>query len=777
MKVVKRNGAIVNFDESRIINAIEKAMMETKIGVDQEISKTIANKISKQKFDVIKVEQIQDMVEELLMDTNRKDVAKSYILYRNSRDKTRHIVKTTGLLTDEFLSKYKHQLSPMNQLGSFVYYRTYSRWLPEEQRREYWWETVKRAVEYNCGLVPTSKEEAEKLYDNIFNLRQFLSGRTFWVGGTEVSKKYSMSNFNCSFVVVDDFEIYKDLFYLLMIGSGVGIRILEEDIEKLPKIKTDNKITHQDYIPVSKNKRQDNTSLIFFDNNVEIVVGDSKEGWSQALDFFLKILWHRDYTDINHTIINYNNVRPKGERLKTFGGTASGHESIKAMFYKIDKVIKSAGARENSNYIKIRPIDCMDIANIIGENVVCGGVRRTSEIVLFDETDKDVTQSKNNLYIQLNGKWEENLEISHRKMSNNSIFYQKKPIREQLHWQIEQMRHSGEPAFVNAEAANKRRPNFKGGNPCMEILLDSRGMCNLTTVNVASFVKNDKTLDCEGLYEAQKLSAKAGYRMSLVDFELHKWDIINKRDRLIGCSLTGWQDMIDAVGLTNEQEVNLLKKLKQIANDESNKLADELGKNQPVLSCTLKPEGTLSLLPGVSPGLHYSHSPYYIRRIRINSNDPLVKVCEELEYPVFVEIGQDEESCNTKVIEFPVKTLAKKTKFDISAIQQLENYKKFMKNYVEHNASITVTVKNSEWNDVEEWLWNNWDDVVAISFLSLDDTFYQLMPYETITEEEYNKRISKMKPFIPSLLLKYEKEEIELDIGNESCESGACPIR
>ena len=770
MKVIKRNGAIIEFDENRIIDAIENAMRETKIGLDIEISKLVAKQIKNQNIDIIQVEKIQDMVEEFLMDTNRKDVAKRYILYRENRNKKRKVNKNyNGLLSEEFISKYKHKPSPMNQLGNFVYYRTYSRWLPEEQRREYWWETVKRAVEYNCSLVPTTKEEAEKLYDNIFNLRQFLSGRTFWVGGTKVAQKYPCANFNCAFVILDNIKAFEELFYLLMVGTGVGVRVLKSDVNKLPRINNNIEIVHKEYNPLSKNKREDNTSLEFKKDIAKIIIGDSKEGWSRALFYYMDILTNNYYENIKLIIFDYDNVRPKGERLKTFGGTASGHESIKNMFKKIHIIVC------NSNK-KLTPLNCLDIANIIGENVVVGGVRRTAENGLIDHNDDEVINAKNNLYIQLDGQWIENKEISHRKMSNNSIFYTEKPTREKLHWQIEKMRYSGEPAFANAVAALIRRFDFEGLNPCFEILLRSRGLCNLITLNVFAFVYNG-ILNVEELLKAQILSVRAGYRMTCVNLELHEWDLVQKEDRLLGCSLTGWQDMVNATNMTLDKQKELLKKLKNIAIEESKKYSAQLNMKEPLLVTTVKPEGTLSLLPGVSSGVHYSHSPYYIRRIRINSNDPLVKVCEELEYPVYYEDGETKENNNTKVIEFPVKAPQGKTKYDVSAIEQLEIYKMFQEYYVQHNTSITVHVRDYEWDDVEQWIWDNWDSVIGVSFISLNDSFYPLMPYETITEEEYNKRIKEMNLFIPSLLSKYEKEEVEIDIGNEGCESGVCPIR
>ena len=587
-----------------------------------------------------------------------------------------------------------------------------------------------------------------------------------------------MSNFNCAFQIIDSFQAFTDLFYLLMIGSGVGVRVLKEDVNKIPKLRTNYKLIHKDYKEVPKIIREDSTSLTFYNNtSAEIVIGDSKEGWVQALEHFLNLVGRSQYRNINTIIIDYSHVRPKGERLNTFGGTASGHESLKNMFYKIDKVIKRKSLLLEKDNVKLSPIDCLDIANIIGENVVVGGVRRTAEMVIIDESDTECIEAKSNLYKQEDGKWSVNNELIHRQMSNNSIYYTEKPSRERLKWNIEKMRYSGEPGWINAEAAGKRRPNMNGVNPCGEILLDSQGLCNLTTVNVYAFVKEDGTLDEKSLLDAQKLSARAGYRMTCVELELPDWDRVQQRDKLVGCSLTGWQDMVNAIKLTKEEEADLLKKLKKVAKDAVADYAKELGQNEPLLVTTIKPEGTLSQLPSVSSGVHYSHSPYFIRRVRISSDDPLVKVCEELGYPVLPEVGQSIENCTTKVVEFPVKAPEGKTKYDVSALEQLENYKMFMENYVEHNCSITVHVRDHEWEDVENWVWDNWDSVVAVSFLPLDDSFYELLPYEAIEKDEYEKRVNEMKPFIPSLISKYEKEETELDIGNDGCETGICTVR
>lgn len=775
MQIRKRDGRLVEFDGERIKNAIVKSMSETVKGIDNDLATGIAKKIEVLVSITRKLystEEIQDMIEENLMSSERKDVAKQYILYRESRSKNRK-PSNYKLLDDDFISKYKHLPSNMSPLGEFVYYRTYSRYLKEEGRRETWLETCRRAIEYNCSLVPTTtKEEAQQLFHNMFNMKQFISGRTIWVGGTQVSKDYPMSNFNCAFQTIDEISSFVELLYLLLLGTGVGLRITKEDVEKLPKVRSNYRLVHQEYNPRKPETRNEYTNLEFFGNNAFITIGDSKNGWVDGLKYYLSIISENQYSKVDTIIFDYNSVRPNGEKLKTFGGTASGHGALKDIFIKIDRVIQ----RLNTNF-RLRPIDCLDIANIIGEGVVVGGVRRTAEIVLFDSDDEECIQAKSNLYKEVEGQWIVDTSILHRQMSNNSIYYKEKPTREKLHWQIEKMRYSGEPAFVNEEAAMKRRPDFKGCNPCAEILLDSKGMCNLTTVNVMSFVDENNKLDIETLLQAQALSARAGYRMTCVELELPRWNIVQQRDKLVGCSLTGWQDMVNAIDLDKCGEAELLRSLRQVAKDTVNNYAKTLGQKKPLLVTTLKPEGTLSQLPVVSSGVHYSHSPYYIRRIRVNAKDPIIKVCEELGYPIKPENGQTAENCKTKVVSFPVKAPDGKTKYHVSAIEQLENYILFMDNYVDHNCSITVHVREHEWELVEQWLWDNWEKVVAVSFLSLDDNFYEQLPYEEITKEQYDEMVKLVPKFIPSLISKYEVEEQELEVSAPECVGGSCPVR
>ena len=780
MNVRKRSGKVVPFDAGFIARAVTLASAaagEHDEEAVEAVTRSVTEKLEARGGEIWDIETIQDTVEETLLEAKRYQTAKAYIRYRMEKEKERTgEPEKEGLLSREFLSPYKHAPNPMGQLGAFVYTRTYARYLPRFGRREFWWETVRRAVEYNCSLAPTPREEAEKLYDNIYHMRQFLSGRTLWVGGTPVAEQYPMANYNCAFTVIDSFSAYHDLFYLLMVGSGVGVRVLQDDADKLPPVRTDLEILHKSYDPRPMAERLEYTDLTFSKDTATLTIGDSKEGWAQALSHYFDLVTNREYRGVTRLVVVYDSIRPKGERLRTFGGTASGYGSMMAMIGKIHKVITAAGSREGRVWTQLKPIDLLDIANIIGENVVSGGVRRTSEIGLIDADDTTCIQAKSNLYRQVNGRWEIDQSIAHRQMSNNSIYYREKPTREMLHWHLQQMRYSGEPGWVNQEAGARRRPNFNGCNPCGEILLDSHGLCNLTTVNVMAFVK-DGTLDEPALLEAQKLSARAGYRMTCRELEMHSWNAVQQRDRLIGCSLTGWQDMVNATGMGRDAQAQLLERLRDTAHRAAAKIAAQLGSREPLLATTIKPEGTLSLLPTVSSGVHYSHAPYYIRRVRITAADPLCKVCEDLGWPVLPEVGQDPADPTTKVVEFPVQAPAGRVKADVSAVEQLENYKMFMTHYVDHNCSITVHVRDDEWDDVEQWVWDNWDDTVALSFLSYDDSFYELMPYEAIDENEYARRKAAMRPFNPSLLSRYEHEETELDMVDPECASGACPVR
>lgn len=804
MKVIKRDNTVVQFFTDKIVNAITKAMDETELGVDFPLALKIAREIEgKYNYDGVRgsipsVEMLQDDVEEMLASNGRFDASKRYILYREERCRLRGQVINSkySMLSDNFLSKYKHRSDPFpTELGKFVYYRTYSRPIPEENRRERWWETVARVVDFNMNLqlstmkksgksispelIECMKSEATEIYDLMYNLKLFPSGRTLWVGGTPSSYLYPLSNFNCSFLTIDSLDKFSEIFFVLMLGTGVGLSVEKKYVSKLPKINSNIEIIHKDYTAIPKDNRNEHSELkLKTPKMLELVIGDSKFGWSKSMGLFLDILSSKQYSDIEVILINYDNVRPLGERLVTFGGFASGHIAIKTMFEKIFQLFQLKKSNNKLQWQIISPIDCLDIGTIIAENVVSGGTRRSAEIVFCDSDENDVIEAKQNIYYQdNNGNWIANDKTLHRMLSNNTILYSEKPTKEQLHNQFKMIKSSGEPAFGNMTEMKRRREDVQGGNPCFEILLRDRGVCNLTEINLMGFVDINGNYDIEEMLLAQKYSARMGYRMATIELELHEWDLVNKEDMLIGCSLTGVMDFKNATKISDEDFKELLLELRHIANYEMEQLSISLGLNKSKLVTCIKPSGTMSQLPTVSSGVHFSHSPYFIRRVRVSSNDPLAMAMDSIGFKWSPEVGQTIENHKTKVFEFPIKSPEGRTKYDVGAIEQLELYKLIMENYVDHNASNTVHVREHEWEEVEEWVYNNWDSIVGVTFISLDDSFYQLQPYESISKSKYKELLLSTPKFNPNILGEFENFIEEFDILDSDCDGGLCPVR
>ena len=764
MEVIKRDGTKESYDCSKIEKAVEKAMFATyKYMEPVMLSEPFT--VSLYVWEVIKdvkepvsIKQLENIIFRKLTDDGYSNAAVNYIEYKTKRDMERSKHK----LTQDFLDKYPDYPDCMDELAKFVYIRTYSRWLPDKNRRETWKETCARAINGNCSYLPTEDGEPEKLFDNMFNLRQRISGRMLWMGGTEALDKTPLAAYNCSGIVIDNINAFHELFYLLMVGTGVGCRVLKEDIAKLPQFDTAKKLYHVK-TPVPQGTTLERTKVSNYGNSIIITVGDSKEGWCEALTAYLNTMADNTTKSIS---IDYSYIRPKGAPLKTFGGYASGYTSLKEMFEKLHKIII-----EESTNGKLRPLNVADMCNIVGQNVVAGGTRRTAELILFSPDDEEMLHAK------------ENLDPEHyfRYMSNNSMYLEDKPSKEELRKLMISIKETGEPGFINVKAAKERRKDFAIVNPCCEIMLPNKAVCNLTNINVSKFIDERGNVMVAQLKEACKLSARACYRLTEPELELEGWSEIHHRDRLIGCSITGWQDAV-ADNMTKLEQGVLLTLMKTWIKDAANEYADENNRPRPVLYTTVQPDGTGGLISGCSAGVHYNHSPYYFRRVRISTNSPLYQAVKYLDgWQIDNEVGQDDNG-NTKVITFPCKSNSRITKYNVSAIEQLEQYKMMQTHYVDHNTSITVTVRDDEWDDVTDWLDKNWDCVVGISFLSLNQDYYPLMPYEECTEKQYLELKSKMAPFDQELVNKYEFElqtvgkDFEIDESGE-CEDGHCPVR
>jgi ribonucleoside-diphosphate reductase alpha chain/ribonucleoside-triphosphate reductase len=697
------------------------------------------------------------------------------------------------LLSQEFLNQYPDNPEWPSLLGQFVYLRTYSRFVEERNRRESWKETVHRVVEYSMSLDTEGypfalQQEAEVLFDAMFNLKVFPAGRTLWTGGTEAAKKYPLSNFNCSFVVVDRFESFIDAFYLMMLGTGVGFRVLPQDVAQLPKVGTLVYLENE-YVPVSAGYRQESTTCVLHqDGSYTITVGDSKEGWVDGLRYLLE----KAAEGVGQQVVlrfDYSHVRPAGEPLRTFGGRASGHEALRNMYRQIIAVIDEAHGQLSTE-------NAMDIMNLIGQAVVVGGVRRSSEITLFAADDERILEAKTGL-------WTDPAKQSkrYRSMSNNSVFFTEKPTREKLTDIFKRIMDNGEPGFVNAEASAKRRPWYAGTNPCAEILLADNGVCNLSEVNMAAYVSEDGVLDRDGLMSAVALATRIGVRMATLELELPHWAAVQRRDRLTGVSITGYVEAMDRWGVDTTTEspelVSLLEEMQEVAHMAAYGYADTLGISHPLLVTCVKPSGTIAQLPTVSSGAHASYAPYYIRRVRISNTDPLARAMASLGFVIYPEAmyaapdvydamdpqikKEVMEEASTWVIEFPIKTAANRPSSSESAVEQLNRYFILQKYWSDHNTSITVTFSPEEVDSLIDLLLERWDDYIGVSFLPKHTGAYPLMPYEEIDEAEHFRRSAQiygitgqniMNALVVREGLGLIDETLEAD-----CEGGACPIR
>jgi len=725
-KVKKRNGRIVPFNRQKIVNAISKAMKSVKEGNLEKDPVRVAERgvkeLEKRYFPnyIPNIEEIQDVVEEKLILMDFPKTAKSYILYRQERAKIREKQKAVPKKVKELAQKSKKYFQ--DALGEFIYYRTYSRWLPEEQRRETWIEIVDRYINFmqeNLGDKIT-KEKYKEIRKYILNQKAMPSMRLIWSAG-KAARATNVATYNCSYMAPNKFKDFAEIMYLLMCGVGVGFSIENQNIQQLPIIKYQTGET----LPVYG-------------------IEDSKEGWGDALTVGMRT-WYEG-KDIQ---FDYSKIRPYGSRLKTMGGISSGPEPLKSLLdFTRKKILGNQGMRLSS-------IDVHDIICKIGQLVEMGGVRRSALISLSDLEDEKIRDSKNGHYYITNPQ---------RSMANNSAVYNKKPSSTKFleEWLSLAKSGTGERGIFNRAGLEKQMPprrwkKFKkffqtsGTNPCGEITLRDRQFCNLTEI-VARPEDTEESL----LKKAEIAAILGTYQASLTDFPYisKEWEKNCEEERLLGVSITGQWDC-PAV-----RNANVLKKIYKKILETNKKYAKKLNINPSTSVTSVKPSGTVSQLVNAAPGMHPRHSPYYLRRIRISSGDPLCKMLIEQKVPYHPEVGQTEASATTYVFDFPVKAPDKSTfKRDLTAIDQLEYWKTVKENYTEHNPSQTILINDDEWIKVANWLYENWDIIGGLTFLPKDNTVYQLAPFEEISQEEYERLVSEFPEIDFSQILIYEKEK------------------
>ena len=742
--VRKRDGSMTPFDLNRIANAIYKAMISAEEGSDVEAS-MVANKVfadlvrigKKHKDFIPTVEGIQDTVEKELIVGDYVNSAKKYILYREKRARLRQqgvkVSEKVKRLTEESRKYFS------NPLSEFIYYRTYSRWIEEEGRRETWIETVDRYINFMKENVGGSlkEKEYEEIKDAILNQEVMPSMRLMWSAG-KAARRTNVCAYNCSFIAPRKLRDFGEIVYLSMCGAGVGFSVESQHVEALPQIQkqTGEKLpTH--------------------------IIGDSKEGWADALVLGLETWFSGKDIDFD-----YSQVRPQGSKLKTMGGKSSGPGPLVDLLkFSREKVMSRQGRR-------LSTVDTHDIICKIGQVVVAGGVRRSALISLSDLDDAGMRDTKKGQFY---------VTEPQRSMANNSVVYNEKPTASAFldEWLALIRSQSGERGIFNRGSLEKQLPKrrwkvFKDGldssgvNPCGEIVLKSKQFCNLSEVVARS---GDTKKD---LLRKVRLAAILGtYQSSLTNFGYlsEEWKENCQEERLLGVSVTGQWDSEEA------RKTETLRDLKKEAIKVNREYAERLGINPSTAVTCIKPSGTVSQLVDTSSGMHPRYAKYYIRRIRIASTDSLFHMLRDQGVPFHPEVGQSVDSANTYVLEFPVKAPEGAiTSGDLTSMDQLKHWKKVKESYTEHNPSVTVTVAEDEWISTAHWIYDNWDMIGGLSFLPKSNHVYQLAPYEEIDEERYKELSKRFTDIDFSKIVTYEGEDNTEGAKEYACVAGGCPV-
>ena len=586
----------------------------------------------------------------------------------------------------------------MDAYQQYIHKSRYARYLPQEERRETWKETITRYIRY-WGDKLTDEERVE-IFQAIHKLEVMPSMRALMTAGPALDRD-NMAGFNCSYLAIDSPRSFDEMMYVLMCGTGVGYSVEDQYISKLPEIAEE-----------------------FHATDTVIHVPDSKVGWAKSYRELVSLLYSGQVPEWDTS-----RVRPAGSSLKTFGGRASGAEPLIDLFRFTVRTFKEAAGR------KLTSLECHDLCCKIAQIVVVGGVRRSALISLSDLSDDALRQAKH-------GAWY-NTE-SQRGLANNSACYTSKPSFEQFldEWRSLYESKSGERGIFSRAASQKqaerngRRDSNRdfGTNPCSEIILRKSQVCNLSEV----VVRPEDT--AQSLRRKVRIATILGtLQATLTDFRYLRniWKTNTEEEALLGVSLTGILDN-PLLTLENDDLDLLLEDLRDVSIATNKEWAERLGIPQSTAITCVKPSGTVSQLVDSASGIHGRYAPYYIRRVRADMRDPLCKVLEDAGVPC----EMDNFSPSTKVFSFP-KQAPEAAVFasEQSGMEQLELWAKYQEHWCEHKPSITVYYRDSEFLEIGNWVYNNFDSISGISFLPYDEHSYAQAPYEQISEEEYNEMV------------------------------------
>ena len=642
--------------------------------------------------------------------------------------------------------------------------RTYNRPVSDDGKQfETWHDTVARVIDHQQWLWERAvgRELNDKEYGELYDLEQLMldrkvsmSGRTLWLGGTNVAQHREASQFNCSFTEVETVYDVVDVLWLLLQGCGVGLKQVVGTLNGFSKPIKNIKVVRSTRTAKGGNEH----NVEYWEPETKtwtIQVGDSAEAWAKSVGKLLAGKYPADTL-----VLDFSQLRPAGERLKGYGWISSGDEAISVAYTAIANILNG---RADS---LLSRMDILDIVNHLGTIL---SSRRSAEIALFDYGQpewEEFAVAKKDWWLYGN---------SHRQQSNNSLVFQEKPLRSDLEKIFQLMLEAGgsEPGFINAVEARRRAPWFKGANPCVEILLGNKSFCNLTETDIAKFKG-----DTAGLHEAIRLAARANYRqtcVNLLDGILQEaWHLNNYFLRLCGVGLTGIAKRPDMTGYDYEY-------LKRTATAAAVGMADELGLPRPKNITCVKPSGTLSKIMDTTEGVHKPLGKYIFNNVQFSRYDPIVEVLRQANYKV---INHPTDPSGV-LITFPVewqdvpfhKVDGKEVNLD-TAIEQLEKYKLIQNSWTQQNTSVTISYDPSEVPDIIDWLLNNWDSYVGVSFIyrtdptkTAKDLGYLYLPQEVVDEHTFREYTQQLLPVDIDSANSFD------ELVDEACATGACPIK
>lgn len=615
----------------------------------------------------------------------------------------------------------------MGPYEQYIHKSRYARYLPEKQRRETWPETVARYIEFFRDKLDSTT--AARLEAAILNLDVMPSMRALMTAG-EALERDNVAGFNCSYLPIDNPRAFDELMFILLCGTGVGFSVERQYVNKMPEVAEE-----------------------FFDTETVIQVADSKIGWAKSFRELISLLYSGQVPKWD-----VSKVRPAGEPLKTFGGRSSGPDPLVDLFKFTVEVFKKAAGR------KLSSIECHDLCCKVADIVVVGGVRRSALISLSNLTDDRMRRAKS-------GEWW--MESPHRGLANNSVCYTEKPDFESFlaEWTSLFESKSGErglfsrPAAKAIAARNGRRdPDYDfGTNPCSEIILRPNQFCNLSEIVLRS---NDTR---ESFLQKVEIATILGtLQATLTNFRyLRKcWADNTQDEALLGVSITGVMDNTKISG-----DAELLAEARELSIAVNETWAAKLGINQSTAITCVKPSGTVSQLVNSASGCHPRFSKYYVRRVRADKRDPMSTALIDAGVPY----EEDKFNPATWVFSFPMKAPARSvTTSEMGAMEQLRVWSVLQEHWCEHKPSITVYYKDSEFLEIGQWVYNNFDTVSGISFLPYSDHSYVQAPYEEIDEKAYKEMLKKMPKTINWDINEYE--DMTEGAQNLACVAGACEV-